>query len=66
MNSLAANRTATRPPLPSPGSPKRCSFVEDLNWPAAQPTPDKKSRRPTEMWVPGPNGQWEGVTPTLQ
>ena len=44
----------------------RCSFVEDLNWPAVQPTPGKKAPRPTEMWVPGPNGQWEGVTPTLQ
>ena len=66
MNSLAANRTATRPPLLSRGATRRCSFVEDLNWPAPQPTPGKKPPRPTEMWVPGPNGQWEGVTPTLQ
>ena len=65
MNSLAANRTAVRP-LPPRGSAKRCSYVEDLNWPAARPTPDKKPARPTEVWVPGPNGQWEGVTPTLQ
>jgi len=62
MNPLAANRTASRLPPP----PQRCSFVEDLNWPAARPTPDKKPRRPTEVWVPGPNGRWEGVTPTLQ
>ena len=66
MNSLAANRTAARPPSLSPGQARRCSWVEDLNWPAARRTPDKKAPRPTEMWVPGPNGQWEGVTPTLQ
>ncbi len=66
MNSLAANRTAARPPLLSRGAARRCCFVEDLNWPVPQPTPDKKPPRPTEMWVPGPNGQWEGVTPTLQ
>ena len=65
MNSLAANRTAART-LPARGSAKRCSYVEDLNWPAARPTPDKKPARPTEVWVPGPNGQWEGITPTLQ
>ena len=66
MNSLAANRTNARP-LPSPrGRILRCCFVEDLNWPAAQPTPTKKAPRPTDVWVPGPNGQWEGVTPTLQ
>ena len=64
MNSLAANRTAVRP-LPPRGA-TTCSYVEDLNWPAARPTPDKKSPRPTEVWVPGRNGQWEGVTPTLQ
>ena len=66
MNSLAANRTAAHAPVPSPGGTARCSFVEDLNWPAAQPTPVKKAPRPTEMWVPGPHGQWEGLTPTLQ
>jgi hypothetical protein len=65
MNSLAANRTAVRP-LPPCTAPTRCSYVEDLNWPAARPVPDKKSPRPTEVWVPGRNGQWEGVTPTLQ
>jgi hypothetical protein len=66
MNSLAANRTAARPPTLSPSVAKRCSYVEDLNWPAARPKPGKKAPRPTEMWVPGPNGQWEGVAPTLQ
>ena len=66
MNSLAANRTAARPPSLPLDRPVRCSFVEDLNWPAVQPPPGKKTPRPTEMWVPGPNGQWEGVTPTLQ
>ena len=64
MNPLAANRTASRP-LPT-GPARRCSYVEDLNWPAARPTPDKKAPRRTEVWVPGPNGQWESVTPTLQ
>ena len=66
MNSLAANRTNVRPLPSSRGAAKHCSFVEDLNWPAHQPTPDRKPQRPTEVWVPGPNGQWEGVTPTLQ
>jgi hypothetical protein len=66
MNSLAANRTAPRPPSSLQGLRKRCSYVEDLNWPASQPTPTRKPPRPTEMWVPGPDGRWEGVTPTLQ
>jgi hypothetical protein len=66
MNSLAANHTVARPLPPGRESAKQCSFVEDLNWPAAQPTPEKKPKRPTDVWVPGPNGQWEGVTPTLQ
>jgi hypothetical protein len=66
MNPLAANRTA-RHSLPTGGGlVKDCSFVEDLNWPAAPPTPDRKLPRPTEMWVPGPDGQWGGVPPTLQ
>jgi hypothetical protein len=66
MNSLAANRTVARPLPPGRGIAKQCSFVEDLNWPAAPSTPEKKPKRPTDVWVPGPNGQWEGVTPTLQ
>ena len=66
MNPLAANRTAIRSPVLSPGLAQRCSLVEDLNWPAVQPTPTKNPPRPTELWVPGPNGQWEGITPTLQ
>jgi len=65
MNSLAANRTVVRP-LPPRGAATRCSYVEDLNWPASRPAPDKKSPRPTEVWVPGRNGRWDGVTPTLQ
>ena len=66
MNPLAANRT-TDFPLPTlRGTAQHCTFVEDLNWPGAQPTPDKKPTRPTEVWVPGPNANWEGVTPTLQ
>ena len=65
MNPLAANRTNARP-LPPRGLAKHCSFVEDLNWPVPKPSPDRKPTRPTEVWVPGPNGQWEGVTPTLQ
>jgi hypothetical protein len=66
MNSLAANRTVVRAVPPPPGRLHALSYVEDLNWPAARPVPDKKPARPTEMWVPGPHGQWEGVTPTLQ
>ena len=66
MNSLAANRTAVRPKVSFPAWPVRCSYVEDLNWPAAQPLPGKKAPRPPEMWVPGPNGLWEGVTRTWQ
>ena len=64
MNPLAANRTA-RPLIPMRGREFSCSFVEDLNWPSSRPVPDKKAPRPTEMWVPGRNGQWDGVTPTL-
>ena len=66
MNTLAANRTNARPLPLGRGLGKHCSFVEDLNWPAARPIPEKKVPRPTDVWVPGPNGQWEGVTPTLQ
>jgi len=61
-NPLAANRTAHRP-LPTSHS----ASVEDLGWPAVRPTPpSRKPVRPVRTWVPGPNGQWEGVTPTLQ
>ena len=66
MNSLAAIRTGQTAPPVARERVSRCSFVEDLNWPAAQPVPDKKMPRPIELWVPGPNGRWEGVTPTLQ
>jgi len=66
MNPLAANRTAARPPALSRGPRQQLSFVEDLNWPGARPVPDRKTPRPTAVWVPGPNGNWEGVTPTLQ
>ncbi len=66
MNPLAANRTAVRPPAIPRGARQYASFVEDLNWPASQPVPDRKAPRPTELWVPGPDGQWEGITPTLQ
>jgi len=66
MNPLAAIRTAIPPRCLVPEAAQRCSYVEDLNWPTARPTPDKTPPRRTEMWVPGPNGRWEGVTPTLQ
>ena len=66
MNSLAANRTVVRPAVFGRRLDRLCAFVEDLNWPATRPTPDRKSPRPTEVWVPGPNGRWEGLTPTLQ
>jgi hypothetical protein len=66
MNPLAANRTAVRPPAFPRGVRQHLSFVEDLNWPASRPVPDRKTPRPTELWVPGPDGQWEGGTPTLQ
>jgi len=66
MNPLAANRTAAHP-LPAPQGPaRRCFHVEDLNWPAIWPTPGKKAPRPTGLWMPGPDGRWEDVTPTLQ
>ena len=62
MDPLAANRTAAHPTA----IPRRyLSFVEDLNWPANRPVPERKAPRPTELWVPGPNGRWESVTPTL-
>ena len=44
----------------------RSSFVEDLNWPGALPPKDRKPRPPVEVWVPGPDGGWEGDAPTLQ
>jgi hypothetical protein len=66
MNSLAAIRTTPPRRAVAPGVAQRCSYVEDLNWHAAWPRPAKKAPRRPEMWVPGPNGQWEGVTPTLQ
>jgi hypothetical protein len=66
MNPLAANRTAARPPAIPRRESRYLSFVEDLNWPASQPVPDRKASRPTLVWVPGRNGQWEGITPTLQ
>jgi len=66
MNSLAANRTVARPLPAAARAAKLCSFVEDLNWPVPRQTPDRKPVRQTEVWVPGPNGQWEGVMPTLQ
>ena len=66
MNPLAANRTAVLPLPLGRGVAKHCSYVEDLNWPAARPAPGKKRTRPTDVWVAGPNGQWEGLTPTLQ
>lgn len=61
MNPLAANRSTPRllPAL------QHLSYVEDLNWPAPRPVPDKKTPRPAEVLVPGRNGQWGGVTPTL-
>ena len=66
MNPLAANRTVARPLPFAQGPAKHCSFVEDLNWPAARRVPGKKAPRPTEVWVPGRDGQWPGIAPTLQ
>jgi hypothetical protein len=66
MHSLAAIRTARQPPVIAERAGMRCHDVEDLNWPAFLPVPDKKTPRRTEMWVPGPNGQWQGTVPTLQ
>jgi hypothetical protein len=65
---IAAN--ATRKPVAKarerdPAPPRRCAFVEDLNWPVPGPH-DKKPRRPVEVWAPGPVGSWEGDVPRLQ
>ena len=65
MNCLAAK--PARLPAARRVPTKRCSFVEDLNWPSTRERDDpKKNMRRTETWAPGPNGGWEGVTPTLQ
>jgi hypothetical protein len=66
MNPLAANRTIVRPPAIPRGARQDAAFVEDLNWPASRPVPDRKGPRPTALWVPGRNGQCEGGGPTLQ
>ncbi len=62
MNRIAAIPTGR--PLPAP--PRRCSLVEDLNWPAANPGTPTKPPRPTEVWVPGRYGQWQDGVPTIQ
>jgi len=68
---IAANATgkgARERPVPiaprAGGAARRCSFVEDLNWP--MPMPQKKPRRPVEVWAPGPIGSWEGEVPRVQ
>jgi hypothetical protein len=67
---VAANATAKAavPAVRRAGSraPARRAFVEDLNWPAPAAPPDKKPRRPVEVWVPGPLGSWEGEVPRIQ
>jgi len=69
---IAANGTgkaATAPGLPmAPGRPKGdrgWSFVEDLNWPVPGTMPQKKPKRPVEVWAPGPIESWEGEVPEL-
>ena len=66
MNSLAAKHAVARAEPARPERVRAFSYVEDLNWPATRPTPDKKPARPPQVWVPGLGGQWEGATPTLQ
>jgi hypothetical protein len=66
MHDLAANHAvpAPRPRLPGARTPRRCSFVEDFNWPAPQ-VPTKKPRRP-EVWAPGLDGWRDGDGPAVQ
>ena len=66
MNRIAAIPTGRRAQPPTRVAAARCSFVEDLNWPGPPPVPDKKAPRPTQVWVPGPDGEWQGSVPTLQ
>lgn len=65
MNPLAANRTTVRPPTIPPGARRCVPTVEDLNWPASTPVPDRKGPRPAGLWAPGRSGQCEGIAPTL-
>ncbi len=67
MNRIAAIRTGPTGHVAAtvPRLGRGCSFVEDLNWPAPEPAPQRKTPRPTELWAPGPLDSWEGVTPTL-
>jgi len=51
-------------PMPAGRPARRCSFVEDLNWPI--PMPRKKPQRHVEVWAPGPIGSWEGDVPRMQ
>ena len=66
MNRIAAIRTGRQVPPLAPDREHRCSFVEDLNWPAANPGTPTKPPRPTEVWVPGRYGQWQDGVPTIQ
>ncbi len=65
MNRIAAIHTGRRPPSLATLE-RRCSFVEDLNWPGALPGTPRKPVRPTEMWVPGRHGDWLEGAATLQ
>jgi hypothetical protein len=60
-----ATRKPGRPEARRPAEPRRCAFVEDLNWPVPVP-PDRKPQRPVEVWAPGPIGSWEGIVPRIQ
>jgi hypothetical protein len=68
---IAANATGKAAIAPPPGGARpaaparRCSFVEDLNWPIPG-LPQKKPQRPVEVWAPGPIGSWEGEVPRMQ
>jgi hypothetical protein len=71
---IAANDTGKAATAPGRGCgtgradgkpPRRCGFVEDLNWPTPAP-PERKPRRSVEVWAPGPIGSWEGEVPRVQ
>lgn len=66
MNRIAAIPTGRAVRPPNPATDARYSLVEDLNWPVPAPERRRQPPRPAVVQVPGPNGEWAGIAPTMQ